>query len=77
MNQLIVTWWRAFSIVTCTALNVTQIAHGYYGRAFLAGSLLSLIWWTNTRNAARSELKLAQWFYPLQAVLQHDEEVKN
>ena len=63
MREPLVIWWRAFSIVTCTALNVTQIAGGHYGRAFCTGALLSFIWWANTRTAARSEHPAAQWAY--------------
>jgi hypothetical protein len=56
-------WWRAFSIVTVTAVNVTQISGGHYAAAFCTGSLLSFIWWANTRTAARSELEAARWAY--------------
>jgi hypothetical protein len=63
MRELFPIWWRAFSIVTCTALNATQIFAGHYGAAFCTGSLLSFIWWSNTRKAARSDVATAQWAY--------------
>lgn len=63
MSDLVDIWWRAFSIVTCTAVNVTQVAAGHYGTAFLTGALLSFIWWTNTRTAARTDLRYAQPLY--------------
>lgn len=46
---------RAFTIVTCTALNVSQVAHSHYLAAFFTGSLLSYIWWTNTKTAVSVE----------------------
>ena len=60
-------WFRAFSIVTCTALNVVQVTSGRYLAAFVTGSLLSFIWWANTRTAAHSEVKGAQFAYTLGA----------
>lgn len=56
-------WFRAFSIVTCTALNVTQVASGNYLGAFFTGGLLSFIWWANTKTAATSDVKGAQLAY--------------
>jgi len=56
-------WWRAFSIVTCTALNVSQIAGGHYFTAFCTGGLLSWIWWQNTKTAVRTDGHLAQFSY--------------
>jgi hypothetical protein len=43
------TFLQAFSIVTMTALNVTMLmAHNYLG-VFVTGTLLSGIWWHNSR----------------------------
>lgn len=56
-------WWRAFSIVTCTAVNVTQVAAGHYLTAFFTGGLLSFIWWANAKTAAISNDPRAQWAY--------------
>lgn len=56
-------WWRAFSIVTMTALNVTQISGGHYAAAFCTGGTLSFIWWKNTRTAAHSDVRGAQMYY--------------
>ena len=56
-------WWRAFSIVTCTATNVVFVSGGHYGAAFLSGGLLSLVWWSNTRAANRTEGRAAQLSY--------------
>lgn len=50
--ELFTVWRRAFTIVTCTALNVSQVAQGHYLAAFFTGGLLSYIWWTNTKTAA-------------------------
>lgn len=47
-------WWRAFSIVTCTALNVTQVSGHHYVSAFFTGGLLSWIWWGNARASGLS-----------------------
>jgi hypothetical protein len=60
-------FFRAYTIVTCTALNVGQIAHGHYAAAFCTGSLLSYIWWTNTKTAANVDGEAAHWGYALGA----------
>lgn len=63
MKEMFVIWWKAFSIVTCTAFNVTQVtAHNYVG-AFFTGSLLSFIWWINTKTAARIDHAHGKYAY--------------
>lgn len=64
---LVKVFGRAFLIVTCTALNVTQVAQHRFLAAFFTGGLLSYIWWTNSRTAAHSEVKHAQIAYALGA----------
>jgi len=61
--MLLSVWWRAFSIVTVTALNVTQITGHHYQSAFITGSLLSFIWWANAKTAAHSSVAGAQVAY--------------
>lgn len=56
-------WWRAFSIVSCTALNVSQVAGGHYMTAFFTGGLLSWIWWINTKTAVATTGRDAQAAY--------------
>jgi len=56
-------WWRAFSIVTCTAANVSLISQQHYLLAFLSGGLLSWIWWQNTKTAVKTDGRLAQLAY--------------
>lgn len=63
LRPLLWIWWRAFSIVTCTALNVTQVSQHHYGAAFWTGSLLSYIWWANSKTAAHSDLPGSQIAY--------------
>jgi hypothetical protein len=63
MKPLLAIWWRAFQIVTCTALNVVQVSGGHYYMAFGTGGLLSFIWWTNTRTAAHSDVAGARFAY--------------
>ena len=46
------TFGRGFALVTVTAANVSQIAAGRYGGAFLCGFLISFLWWRNARGAA-------------------------
>jgi hypothetical protein len=53
--------------VTCTALNVSQVAHGHYLAAFFTGSLLSWIWWQNTKAAATTPGEAAHVMYALGA----------
>lgn len=67
MKELAIIWWRAFSIVTVTAVNVTQISRGHYAAAFCTGGLLSFIWWTNARTAARSDVRCGREAYALGA----------
>ncbi len=66
-QELVVIWWRAFSIVTCTALNVTEVTGGHYLAAFFTGGLLSFVWWGNTQRASRSTDRLAGHAYALGA----------
>ena len=67
LRDLLIIWWRAFSIVTCTALNVTQVTGGHYIAAFFTGGLLSFVWWGNTQKASKSVDVLAGWAYALGA----------
>lgn len=66
-RELLIIFGRAFGIVTCTALNVSQIAHAHYASAFFTGSTLSFFWWMNTKTAAKSDIKGAQICYALGA----------
>lgn len=52
MRLYLTIWWRAFSIVTVTALNVTEISHFHPLTAFFTGGLLSYIWWGNSQKAS-------------------------
>lgn len=63
MRPLLYIWWRAFSIVTLTALNVTQVSGGHYYMAFGTGGTLSFVWWINTRTAASSNVRGGQMAY--------------
>lgn len=67
MNDLVIVWWRAFKIVTLTALNVVQVSGGHYYMAWMTGGLLSYVWWANTRTAAHSNVPGAQFSYALGA----------
>ena len=67
MRELLPIWWRAFLIVSITAVNVTQIAGGHYGAAFCTGGALSFVWWSNARTAARSDVRGGQTAYALGA----------
>lgn len=60
-------WWRAFTIVTCTSLNVFQISNRHYTAAFFTGSLLSYIWWSNAHAASLSDSRANQCAYALGA----------
>lgn len=60
-------YWRAFLIVTCTALNVTQVSQHHFISAFFTGGLLSFVWWANTKSAAHTDLRGAQYVYALGA----------
>lgn len=67
MREFLTVWRRAFTIVTCTALNVSQVAGVHYFSAFFTGGLLSYIWWTNTKTAAKVEGEGAHIAYALGA----------
>ncbi len=67
MKPLLTIWWRAFSIVSVTALNVVEISGGHYFTAFFTGGLLSFIWWTNARTAAHSNAAHGRYAYALGA----------
>jgi hypothetical protein len=63
MKDLALTWWKAFSIVTLTALNVTQVSGGHYCAAFVTGGTLSWVWWGNTRTANQQDGSLHRIAY--------------
>lgn len=67
MRELAQVWWRAFSIVTCTALNVVQVSNHNFVAAFFTGGLLSYVWWANTKTAAHHTGKYAQYAYAVGA----------
>lgn len=58
---------RAYTIVTLTALNVSQVAAHHYTGAFFTGGTLSYVWWTNTKTAANVPGETAHWAYALGA----------
>jgi hypothetical protein len=58
---------RAFGIVTCTALNVSQVASGSYVAAFFTGGTLSAFWWLNTKTAVSATGRMAHFMYALGA----------
>jgi hypothetical protein len=60
-------FWRALLIVGLTALNVTQVAHGRFLRAFFTGSALSFVWWMNTQMASVTHSLDAHLLYTLGA----------
>lgn len=60
---------QGFCIVFLTALNVTQIAGGHYGSAFVVGGAISWVWFGNSRTAAHSKAPLARQAYALGAAL--------
>jgi hypothetical protein len=63
MREILKIWWRAFSIVTCTALNVVQVSNHNFVAAFFTGGLLSFVWWANTKTAAHNTGPYAQYAY--------------
>lgn len=67
MKAFIGIWWRAFSLVSCVALNTVQVANHHYVMAFFTGGLLSFVWWGNTKTAAHNTGKYAQHAYALGA----------
>lgn len=60
---------RGFVIVILTATNVYQIAHEHYIGAFVIGALISVVWFGNAKNAGRSDVAGAAWWYGLGAGL--------
>lgn len=50
-------------MVALTAANVYQLSHGHVVGAGIVGYLISLLWFYNAREAARSELPLAGLVY--------------
>lgn len=58
---------RGFVIVTCVAWNTRHVAALEYGAAFLTGTILSLVWWGNSKTAASSEVRGARFAYALGA----------
>ena len=43
---------RGWLIVSLTALNVSQIAHGRWIGAFCCGCAISAVWWANAGKAS-------------------------
>jgi hypothetical protein len=61
------TFGRGFLIVMLTATNAYQIVNKHYVGAFLVGTSISLVWWSNARTSARSGLPWAGLAYGLGA----------
>jgi hypothetical protein len=60
---LLVTFARAFLIVSLTAANVRLISAGRWLPMFLTGAALSWVWWGNSRCANRESGRLPQLAY--------------
>lgn len=54
---------RGLTLVTLTALNVHQIAHGTFSGAFLCGWAISYVWYGNARSASLDGRRLARLVY--------------
>jgi hypothetical protein len=67
-RPLTLTFLRGFAIVTVTALNVSLIADRNLRAAFVAGAVLSWIWWGNAQ-AAQDRRGAARACYALGAGL--------
>jgi len=58
---------RAWLQVTLVAWNVVNVTQGDYLMAFISGTAISLVWWTNARTAAHTEAQHGRWAYGLGA----------
>lgn len=58
---------RAFSQVTLVAWNVANVSQHRYAMAFVSGTLLSFIWWKNSKTAAHTDVEWAREAYALGA----------
>lgn len=47
---------RGCAHVTLVSANVVQVASGQYFRAFVIGTAISVVWYSNTRNVAHLDL---------------------
>lgn len=54
---------RGFLIVTFVCWNVRHVAELQYGRAFLTGGAVSLIWWSNARASSIVDAPYGKWCY--------------
>jgi hypothetical protein len=63
LKALATVWLRAFSLVSCVALNTVQVANHNYVMAFFTGGLLSFVWWSNSKTAAHHTGEYAQHAY--------------
>lgn len=54
---------RAALQVALVACNVVNIARGNYVWALATGTAISWVWWRNSRTAAHSDVRWAQWAY--------------
>lgn len=61
--------WRGWLIVTLTATNVGAVAGMHWGLAFVGGTAISFVWWSNARNAAASSEQWAREAYAIGAGL--------
>jgi hypothetical protein len=58
---------RGFTIVVLTAANVYQVAHAHYLGAFVVGMAISIVWYSNAKTTARSDVPYAGLLYGLGA----------
>jgi len=63
LTALLVTFGRAFAIVTVTAANVVLIAARAWLPMALTGALLSFIWYGNAQAANRHTTRAHQFAY--------------
>ncbi len=67
MREYLLLFGRAFLQVTLVAMNVAQIAAGHYPGAFVCGTAISVLWFSNARSAGRIERPGAAIIYGLGA----------
>lgn len=63
MRDLAHIWVGACAQVSLVAWNVVNLSQRDYLMAFVSGSLVSVVWWGNSRTAGRSAVAGGRWAY--------------
>jgi len=67
VTALVQVFMRGVLLVGLVALNTRWIAHSQLPEAFITATVLSYVWWGNSKTAALSDVRGARFVYAIGA----------